>query len=171
MLYICGGLPGTGKSTLSQRLASDLHAVHLRIDIIEQALREAGISPITEEGYIVAYRLAEHFLSSGMNVVADCVNGLEVTRAAWRDVAKRAGSPFIEIEFTCSDSEEHRRMIESRSTNISGLKLPSWQAVLTREYEPWQGEHLVIDTCGQTVEQSSTALRSALQFKEQNLPH
>src|ERR1051325_4434191 len=51
MLYIFGGLPGTGKSTLSQHLAREQRAVHLRIDTIEQALREAGCLVNGPEGY------------------------------------------------------------------------------------------------------------------------
>lgn len=38
MLIILGGLPGVGKTTL----AGAIGAVHVRIDSIEQALRDAG---------------------------------------------------------------------------------------------------------------------------------
>ena len=38
MLYIFGGLPGTGKTTLARYLAHHQRAVYLRIDTIEQAL-------------------------------------------------------------------------------------------------------------------------------------
>lgn len=43
MLYIFSGLPGTGKSTLAQYLAKTLGAVYLRIDTIEQAMKDEGI--------------------------------------------------------------------------------------------------------------------------------
>jgi hypothetical protein len=36
LLYIFGGLPGTGKSALSRELARQRGAVHLRFDTIEQ---------------------------------------------------------------------------------------------------------------------------------------
>ncbi|MFK8183200.1 MAG: AAA family ATPase [Phormidesmis sp.] len=32
-LFIFSGLPGTGKTTLSQKLATQVNALHLRIDI------------------------------------------------------------------------------------------------------------------------------------------
>ena len=42
MLYIFGGLPGAGKSALSRSLARARQAVYLRIDTIEQAMRDGG---------------------------------------------------------------------------------------------------------------------------------
>lgn len=162
MLYIIGGLPGTGKSTLSQDLARKLQAVHLRIDIIEHALRESGIAVNGPEGYLVAHRLAEHNLRLGRVVVADSVNPLLITRTAWRAVAARAGVPFIEIEFVCSNLAEHRQRVETRPTDIAGFTLPTWEEVANRKYEPWDSPHVVIDTAGQTVEQSTTALMRAL---------
>jgi len=162
MLYIFGGLPGTGKSTLSQRLAREQQAVHLRIDSIEQALRAAGSLVNGPEGYLVACHLAADNLRLGWSVVADSVNPLRITRAAWRDVARHAGVLFVEIEVICSNAAEHRNRVEARSTDISGLSLPTWDDVVSREYEPWDAEHLVIDTAGQTVEQSVAALQRAL---------
>ena len=37
MLIVFGGLPGSGKTTLSRSLAAELHAAHLRVDLIEAA--------------------------------------------------------------------------------------------------------------------------------------
>jgi len=39
-LIIFAGLPGSGKSTLAAKLASRLAAAYLRIDTIEQGLRD-----------------------------------------------------------------------------------------------------------------------------------
>lgn len=71
MLYIFGGLPGTGKSTLSQFLARDRQCVHLRIDTIEHALCQTGSLITGSEGYAIAYSLAEDNLRLGLSVVAD----------------------------------------------------------------------------------------------------
>ena len=43
--------------------------------------------------------------------------------------------------------------IEKRTPDISGLKLPTWQNVLDREYDPWNRDRIVIDTAGKSVEQ------------------
>ncbi|MEO1068629.1 MAG: AAA family ATPase [Cyanobacteria bacterium J06638_6] len=152
MLYIFGGLPGTGKSSLSSRLARHHRAVYLRIDTIEQAIKAAG-KPLTgPEGYQVAYGLAVDNLRLGATVVADSVNPIETTRAAWRDAAELAECPYLEIEVICSDAAD-----------IAGLRLPTWQDVVDRDYAPWRTPHLVIDTAGRSLEQSFVELVDVLQ--------
>jgi predicted kinase len=158
MLYIFAGLPGAGKTALSRRLARDLPAVHLRIDTIEQALRDGGVRLTGPEGYLVAYRVAEDNLRAGLHVVADSVNPLRITRAAWRDAAERAGAHWVEIEVVCSDAAEHRARVETRHSDIAGFAVPTWDAVVGREYEPWDLDHLVIDTAGRPLEESVETL-------------
>ena len=154
MLYVFGGLPGVGKTTLARRLAREVGAVYVRIDTIEQALREAGVGPVTVEGYVVGYRVAGENLRLGRSVVADCVNPVEVTRAAWREVAEGAGVACVEIEAVCADALEHRRRVESRANDIAGHRVPSWEEVCVREYEAWRHGRVVIDTAGKAEGES-----------------
>ena len=161
-LYIFGGLPGTGKSTLSLTIARELRAVHLRIDTIEHALRAAGAWVDGPAGYVVGYRLATDNLRLGLPVVADSVNPLPITRSAWREAARDVGAPFVEIEVICSDKEEHQRRIEARLRDSPGTAGLTWDDVTNREYMPWPEEHILIDTAGQTPSQSVAALRQLL---------
>lgn len=165
MLYIFGGLPGTGKSSLSSRLARHCRAVYLRIDTIEQAVKAAGTALIGPEGYQAAFGLATDNLCLGNEVVADSVNSIETTRAAWREAAGLAQRPYVEIEVICSDVDEHRTRIESRISDIAGLRLPTWQDVVNRDYEPWITEHIVIDTAGRSRDQSFAELIDGLRSK------
>ena len=162
MIYIFGGLPGTGKSTLSANLARHLNAVYIRIDTIEQAMRDSGVTEIGEKGYIAGNRLALDNLSLGNTVVADSVNPIGATREAWRDVAHKASVPYVEIEIICSDPSEHRKRVESRRADIVGLKLPDWNQVMERQYETWTSNQLVFDTARQTIDESISYLLAAL---------
>ncbi|MDH6214507.1 AAA family ATPase [Streptomyces pseudovenezuelae] len=160
MLIIIGGLPGTGKTTLSRLLAARLGAVHLRVDTIEQALVRSGLAqhPVGPAGYAVGYALAEEHLRQGLTVIAESVNPLAVTRDSWRDVGVRAGVAAIEVELTCSDPAEHRHRVTSRSIDIPDLPLPDWQQVLNGEYEAWDREHVTVDTAGDGPQDSMNSL-------------
>ncbi len=157
-----------GKTAIATGLARDIEAVHLRIDSIEQTLRNSNITVSGPEGYVVAYAIAEDNLRLGRTVIADSVNPVGSTRAAWRDVAKRAGERCIEIGIVCSDQAEHQRRVETRIADIAGHRLPTWQEVCEREYEPWEAG-IVIDTAGQHVEESVSELREKLESLEQTL--
>jgi predicted kinase len=164
MLIIFGGLPGTGKTMIAMELARQLGGVYLRIDSIEQALRDSALltDALEDAGYRVGYAVAEDNLRLHRPVIADSVNPLKLTRDAWLDVAKRAQVSAIEVEVKCSDADEHRRRVETRSVDISGLRLPTWKEVVSRDYHPWDREHVVIDTAGQSVDRSVRTIRKAL---------
>lgn len=164
VLIALGGLPGIGKSSIAREFARCHDAMHLRIDTIEQALKHSGLvaEEIGPAGYVVAYAVAEDNLRLGRVVVADSVNPLAITRQAWRDAAGRAGAPIVEVEVCCSDVEAHRHRVESRKADIDGLKLPTWQDVQRRHYEPWSDEHIVIDTATLSVD-------ACVQILEQHL--
>jgi predicted kinase len=85
-LIVFAGLPGTGKSSIARGLAKQLGAVWLRIDSIEQAIRESAIAPgsVEDAGYRAAYAVAEDNLRLGRDVIGDSVNDWMLTRNAWR---------------------------------------------------------------------------------------
>lgn len=172
ILLIFGGLPATGKTAISRELAGQIGAVHLRVDSIEEAMRSCGPinPPLDEAGYRVAYAIAEDNLRIGRTVIADSVNPLTVTRDSWIQVASRAGVRAVEIEVLCTDAQEHRRRVEMRKTDVPGLKLPSWREVLSREYHPWNRDHIVIDTVGVSVEETVAKLRGLLPLERSSRP-
>jgi predicted kinase len=164
VLIVFAGLPGTGKSSIAQSLAARTAAIYLRIDTIEQAIRKSpGASQtINEEGYRVAYALAQENLRLEQSVIADSVNPVRASRDAWRDVGLRTGAIFAEVEVICSDLASHRRRVETRAVTVPGLRLPTWADVLAREYEPWNREHLVIDTAQKSIAACANEIHAAM---------
>jgi len=160
MLIIFAGLPGVGKSSIARELAKRLGAVYLRVDTIEQAMREYGLDAdsIGGMGYVVGYRVATENLRLGHPVVADTVNPWQLTRDAWRQAAMDAGSTYLDVEVVCSDPVEHRRRVESRQPDISGFKLPTWAEVIEREYHRWDVEPIRIDTAELSIEHAVETL-------------
>ena len=148
MLIVFSGLPGSGKTTLARELAKTTGAVYLRIDTIEQAIRNADprLIEVGRRGYCVANELAASNLDLGSTVVADCVNPVAESREAWRNVAARADVALVNIQVICSDAAEHRRRVETRTVDVPGLIPPTWQSVLAHDYEVWDCAPFTLDT-------------------------
>lgn len=152
MFIIFGGLPGVGKSTIARLLARKLKAVYLRIDSIEQAIKDADKTNnankriIISEGYITAYAVAKDNLEIGLTVIADSVNPLEITRNDYKKVATDLNIAYFEIEVICSDMMAHKERVQTRTSSTKGLRLPTWQDVVDREYQIWRTKSMTIDT-------------------------
>ena len=152
ILFILSGLPASGKSTLSKLIAQEYNAFYLKIDTIEQGLRDLCNFDVQGEGYRLSYKIAADNLQLGHNVVADSCNPIMLTRKEWENVATQNNSRFVNIEVICSDKEEHRKRVETRKNDIQGLKLPTWEDVENRKYHSWKSEKITIDTANKSIE-------------------
>jgi predicted kinase len=151
ILYIFSGLPGIGKTTLSQMVAQQIKAVYLRIDTIEQALRD-----------LCSVEVQSDNLRLGISVVADSCNPVELTRQEWEQVALNAGADYLNIEIICSDAREHRQRVETRIATVLGLRLPTWKEVENREYQEWTADRIIIDTANKSETECLNDLLSEL---------
>lgn len=161
-LYIFSGLPGSGKSTLAKKLASKTSAVYLRIDTVEQAIRDFCKIKVEDEGYKLSYQIAADNLRLGLSVISDSCNPIQQTRDEWQDVATLSDAECINIEIICTNKDEHQCRVDNREPEVPGLLLPSWSKVKNREYHPWDSMRIRIDTADKTIEESFQELFSAV---------
>ena len=127
-----------------------------------------GWDNVPDAGYRVAYALATDLLTAGHIVIADSVNPLPITRRSWLDAAAQAGAPAINVEIVCSDSAVHRSRVEERTSDLTGLVVPTWDEVQRREYEPWTAPVLRVDSARgveQAVREVTTAIIAAVRCR------
>ena len=163
ILFIFSGLPASGKSTLAKFIVREYNAVYLRIDTIEQGLRDLCNTKVEGEGYRLAYRIASDNLKQNLNVVADSCNPINLTRNEWEEVAKLNKSDFINIEIICSDKTEHKKRAELRTSEVKNLKLPKWNEIVNREYHTWQKQRIIIDTANKSIEECEKQIKKEIE--------
>jgi len=166
------GLPGTGKSTIGQVVASRLNIPVVSVDPIETAILQAGIAadqPTGLAAYLVAETLAERVLSTGIGVMVDAVNAVAPAREQWVALAERMQEPIRFIEVICSDPELHRSRIEGWRERMPHIQL-TWNAVEQSfdDYADWIGSSAAVaritldsvDPLGVNVERAIAFLKS-----------
>lgn len=148
VLISFSGLPGVGKTTVARALAQEIRAAYIRVDSIEVALKNSSlrIHPAEDAGYLASFAVAKDNLAHGLDIVADTVNPIGLTRRLWAEVASASHARLLNVEIVCSDQAEHRRRVETRRSDIAGLDLPDWEGVQRRGYEDWTGKPVMLDT-------------------------
>lgn len=166
-LFIFSGLPASGKSTLAQELSKKIKATFVRIDTIEQGLKDiCKYSVQGGEGYELSHLVASDNLKLGNDVVADSVNPWELTRSDWTQVAISNQANFVNIEVICSNKDEHKKRVEARHVDVNNLKPPTWEEVSNRDYHGWTSHRILIDTSNKTISESLAELLEKLASNE-----
>ncbi|MBD3210209.1 AAA family ATPase [Candidatus Micrarchaeota archaeon] len=163
MLVIVCGLPGTGKSTLSQLLAGQLPAEHLNSDTLrKQMFKNPDYSEEEKEKvyHEMAVR-AESLLSSGKNAILDATFYKRKYRKMMADVAGAQDAEVYRIECALPEKETRKRL-EKRKELGKGPSDADYDVYqsLKDEFEPLEGKHLKID-CSADEEE---ALRKVMEF-------
>ena len=140
----------------------------MRIDTIEQGLRDLCDFKVEGEGYRLSYRIAADNLRLGNCVLADSCNPIILTRREWQDVANSNNSSYTNIEVICSDTEEHKKRIKEKECDIPSMVLPSWKDVKERVYDSWGENRILIDTASKHGNESFKELLSRLKLPHYN---
>ena len=157
MLVLVTGLPGTGKSTLAQRIAPRLGAPVLGWDWMMGALTPfAGIQAAISDmdrldhravGWSLLWQTARAQLDRGQSVVLDGVARAAET-AGTRRLARDCRAGALILMTVCPDEAEHRRRIEGRVRGIPGWHELTWADVETTRsrFETPPDVDLVVDS-------------------------
>ena len=154
MLVVFGGRPGVGKTTIAAEVARRSRANFVRVDSVETGIVRAGLTSSADTGiagYAVAHQVVRSMLLEGLDVVVDAVNPIAVARRAWVDLAGELDVDHLHvahlgIEVVCSDERLHRSRIESRRPDLPGHVMPTWDDVVSLEYEPWTDADMTLDS-------------------------
>lgn len=123
-LLIMHGLSGSGKSTVSQLLFKQLHAIRLRSDVERKRLfglteLDQTKSPMSEGIYsaqanMATYEhlrnIAQRLLSAGYCVIIDAAFLKQQERAAFNAMAEEIGTPFLIISCEADPAELESRI-------------------------------------------------------------
>ena len=151
-LIVFSGLPGTGKSTLAERVAVEIGAPAFSGDWLLGALKPHGLlSGLDRSTLLAAYydlltTLATRQLMLRQSAVLDCLVNDEVA-TRWQELADQYDARLLLVECMCSDEVEHRRRLEGRSRGIPGWHEVGWDHVerMRTEYPPLTVPHLTLD--------------------------
>jgi predicted kinase len=100
VLVIVSGLPGTGKSHFSARLAKKLDFVILESDALRKLLFPSPVYSKEESSYLfqIIHRLLEQLLKKGASVILDATNLSESHREHLYHIAERCHTKLFIVE-------------------------------------------------------------------------
>ena len=156
MLVLVCGLPGTGKSTVAERVAELLPASLLRTDVVRKELFPDPTYASEESAavYDELFSRATERLEDGEHVVLDATFRQRDLRERAAGVAAAAGADFRLVRVECAESVVRER-IERRQREEDDESDADFAVYeqLKDEFEPIEGEdHVVVDNSGSLSE-------------------
>jgi len=152
MLVLVCGLPGTGKSTVAERIAKRLPARLLRTDVVRKELFPEPTYAAEESAAVYDELLdrAREAIDAGDHVVLDATFRRRHLRERAAEVAADAEIEFRLARVTCEESvvreRIHTRQAEEDDESDADFAI---YTKLKDEFEPIEREdHVVIDNSG-----------------------
>jgi adenylate kinase family enzyme len=161
------GLPGTGKSTLSERLARTIRTPAFAGDWMLGAITPYRIlHHLDRDAYISLYdsileTLVVRQLMLDQSAITDGILN-DATAARLGAIAAEHGAKLRIVECVCSDLDLHRSRVDGRVRGIPGWHEIDWDHVerMRTEYPPLTVERLQVDA----VDPVDANLRTVLDY-------
>jgi predicted kinase len=151
MVIVVFGLPGTGKTFFSEKLAERTGAVHLNTDIIRIKMGKKGVYDDQTKNLIYANMLdqAADYLVNGRDVILDGTFLRKEQRRQIHELAQLKGQAIYFIEILADEKVVEERLKEKRKFSEADLDI---YRMLKKEYEPFTGNRLEIWTDRDDIE-------------------
>ena len=161
MLVVVFGLPGTGKTTMAQKLAKTLNAEHLNTDKLRGVLGKRDQYSETDKQavYRTLLELAEAHLENGQDLVLDGTFSRKAYRESIRQIAVRTGASLKWIRTLAAEDVVRSRVEEQRPFSQADFKI--YQKIRD-EFEPVEETALELWRRAETQEESLVQMRQFL---------
>ncbi|WP_192350884.1 AAA family ATPase [Algoriphagus sp. Y33] len=151
MLIIVMGVPGSGKSYFSARLAEQLSAVHLQTDRIRKDMNLKG--KYSDEEKLLVYQYvcekAEELLKKGETVIVDATFHLEILRELFFQMAAKLEIQAVSILVEADEITVKRRLENPRKHSEADYEV--YQKIM-RDFDPVLHPFLHITSTDTTIE-------------------
>jgi len=146
VLIVMSGLPGSGKSYLSQRLADQLLAVIIEADRVRKTLFPRPTYDAQESALVhrTCQEVMRRLLRKGVRVVFDATNLVEFQREILYSLAERCDAGLLIVR-TVAPEQTVRERLEHRREAASDA---DWRVYrrMSRRQQKISRTHLCIDT-------------------------
>ena len=146
-LVIFSGLPGTGKSTLANRLARELCWPLLRIDDVAGSVPPGADYRFWDEKIEVLLGIVSAQLELGISAIADSVF-MGADRLHAQEIARQHGALFRPVYCFVSDEALWESRVSARAAETGDPSVATWAHIQHQRqwFTPWQeGTALFVD--------------------------
>ena len=164
-LILFSGLPGTGKSTLANRLARELQLPLVCIDdVIGDIPENAGI-PFWDSRVAILMDVIETQLKVGLSVIADSVF-MNMDRYHAQELARKYQARFLPIYVYVSDERIWKERVTRRYNEMNNKDVATWERIQHQRehFRTWEPDTaLFVDTVYPVEQNYADVLRFVTQ--------
>lgn len=151
VLVVVSGLPGSGKTYFSQRLASDHTFLVLESDVLRRTLFNKPDHSAEESSrlFLAVYELIREFLSKSIPLIFDATNLLERHRDVLYNITDQLNARLILVWVEAPQDIIHSRLKKrERATDVNGKSEAGWAVYkkMKRDAQKISRRHYTVDT-------------------------